>query len=262
MQPLPDQLRESLGSTPNANGQIADWNFQISPNIRVYRTVKTLGNYLSQRTKSYATIGDSEGAISPGHSTFYSPASQDVVFNPINAAQTQSTSENADSDSKDKLDMSIKLSENSLLAANRTRVFISYSHKDKSYLERLQVHLEPYRRVGMDIWDDTKIAIGQQWRQEIEHAIAATKVAILLVSADFLASKFIADNELPPLLAAAEIDGAKIIPVIVGACNFDDSELSRFQAANPPSKPLNKMLPAKRDEVWRDVARKVKNSIS
>jgi TIR domain len=149
-----------------------------------------------------------------------------------------------------------------LQTSSRTRVFISYSHKDKSHLKRLQVHLEPYRRVGMDIWDDTKIAIGQQWRQEIEHAIAATKVAILLVSADFLASKFIADNELPPLLAAAETDGAKIISVIVGACNFADSELSHFQAANPPSNPLNKMPPPIREEVWRDVARLVKNSLN
>ena len=38
-------------------------------------------------------------------------------------------------------------------------IFISYSHKDKEYLERLQVHLKSLERDGIiDYWDDTKIS--------------------------------------------------------------------------------------------------------
>jgi hypothetical protein len=66
-----------------------------------------------------------------------------------------------------------------------------------------------------------------------------TKVAILLVSADFLASKFIAENELPPLLAAAQMEGAVILPVILSACPYEDTELAKFQAVNSLSKPLS-----------------------
>lgn len=143
---------------------------------------------------------------------------------------------------------------------DRTIAFICYCHRDLKYLNRLHVHLAFYERHGqMEIWDDKRILPGALWREEISKALLCTKVAILLVSADFLASNFIAENELPPLLAAAKSDGAIILPVILGPCRFSDSELSRFQAFNDPSKPLSSMNFNAKEEVWDRVAEAVKD---
>ncbi len=77
------------------------------------------------------------------------------------------------------------------------------------------------------------------WREEIRQAIASAKVAVLLVSADFLASDFIASDELPRLLAKAESEGTVVSPVIISPYRFEETKgLSRFQAVNPPSRPL------------------------
>jgi hypothetical protein len=145
----------------------------------------------------------------------------------------------------------------------RNKVFISYSHRDKFWLERLQVHLKPLERLGtVERWDDTLIVPGSNWREEIKVAIASAKVAILLVSADFLASDFIDKDELPPLLAAAEQEGAIILPVIVNHCRFQQTEsLARFQAVNPPSDPLIKMRNHRREEVLVRVTEAVERAL-
>ena len=146
----------------------------------------------------------------------------------------------------------------------RTKVFISYSHQDTRWLERLQVHLKPLERKGIvERWDDTCIKSGIRWQKEIEQALASAKVAVLLVSADFLASDFIAQHELPPLLRAAEQDGARILPVIVGSCLFDkEPDLAQFQAVNTLDKPLKALNEADQDKLLLSVAEAIDDTLN
>jgi hypothetical protein len=141
----------------------------------------------------------------------------------------------------------------------RTKFLISYSHQDSAWLERLRVHLKPLERdYGAEIWDDTKIQTGSKWREEIRRALESARVAILLVSADFLGSDFIANDELPPLLKAAEEDGTFILPLILSPSGFKRHEaLSEFQAFNDPSKPLVSMSRGEQEAVFEKVAEHV-----
>jgi TIR domain. len=145
----------------------------------------------------------------------------------------------------------------------RNQVFISYSHKDTKWLERLQIHLQPLERLGLvNRWDDSLIKPGENWREEIKEAIESAKVAVLLISADFLASDFVSTNELPPLLASAQEKGAVILPLIVSPCRFEETKsLSQFQSVNPPSRPLTKMTPNNREEVFVALTRAIENAL-
>lgn len=142
---------------------------------------------------------------------------------------------------------------------HRNSVFISYSHKDARHLARLKVHLRPLvRDTKIDVWDDTKIVTGQEWRDEIKAAIARAKVAILLVSADFLASDFISASELPPLLKAAKAEGVQIFSVIISPCRFAQTKcLEPYQAINPPSRALVSLPAAEREALWLRVTNAV-----
>jgi nucleoside 2-deoxyribosyltransferase len=145
----------------------------------------------------------------------------------------------------------------------RNEVFISYSHKDIKWLQRLQVHLKPLERLGkIRRWDDTLISPGFEWREEIRKAVASAKVAVLLISADFLASEFIHTNELPPLLAAAEAEGTKVLPVIVSPSRFEKiKNLSQFQAVNSPSQPLIKMNRNQQEELLVRVTEAIETAL-
>jgi len=143
----------------------------------------------------------------------------------------------------------------------RSKVLISYSQTDVRFLRQLQTHLKPYQREAlMDYWDDTRIAAGADWREEIRQAIATAKVAVLLMSSDFLASDFIAENELPPLLAAAKEQGVTILPVLVQPCAYDVMGLSKFQAVrvpNIPFKSVSEMSAPQRNKLWVQVAKDI-----
>ena len=144
----------------------------------------------------------------------------------------------------------------------RYQAFISYSRSDKHALDELHANLDHYvLSQTIEYWDDTKIPPGAKWREELQKALKSATIAILLVSPEFLASGFIARNELPPLLKAAEEEGVTILCVILRDCLFQDSNLRAFQSVNPPSEPLNGMSQRKRDAVWVKVARIVKQCL-
>jgi serine/threonine protein kinase len=128
-------------------------------------------------------------------------------------------------------------------SARGGRVFVSYSHHDSNWLERVRVHFRPLERQRLiEYWDDTRIRPGQQWRAEIEKALETARCAILLVSPHFLASDFCTSEEVPRLLEGARSRGVAILPVVVSPCRFEETrELSPFQSVNPPSRTLAEM---------------------
>ncbi|MCH8963006.1 MAG: SUMF1/EgtB/PvdO family nonheme iron enzyme, partial [Bacteroidetes bacterium] len=144
------------------------------------------------------------------------------------------------------------------------KIFISYSRKDKEWLERLQVHLKPLESDGVvDLWDDTEIKAGADWEAEIERALVEAKAAILLISADFLASDFIRKRELQPLLEAAKDDGLLILSVILSPSRFKRMKhLSKFQVVNDPDRPLISLERWEQEQIFLDVAEAVEDALS
>ena len=74
----------------------------------------------------------------------------------------------------------------------RTKVFISYSHEDAEWMERLKKQLGVLERQGLlDVWVDTELKAGEEWHNRLHQEMLSAKVAVLLVSADFLTSDFV-----------------------------------------------------------------------
>ncbi len=147
------------------------------------------------------------------------------------------------------------------LPVTRDQVFICYSHQDARWLDRVMVHLTPMEREGIvDSWSDRRLAFGDQWRQEIDAALGRARFALLLTSADFMASDFINRVELPRLLDAANKGGCRVIPIHVRPSSFMEApELARFQAANSPSRTLSEMTADQSERVLDDVARSLRS---
>lgn len=86
-------------------------------------------------------------------------------------------------------------------------------------------HLQVLEQEGiLDLWDDRRIAAGDNWRVEIEEAIHRAQVAVLLVSAEYLASRFVREEELRRILELRRRGGLRVIPVIIKPCAWQRVE--------------------------------------
>jgi len=141
----------------------------------------------------------------------------------------------------------------------RDQIFICHCKQDARWLKALQTHLKPLlRQKPLVIWDETKVMPGKDWRKEIKDAIDTAKVAVLLVSPDFLASDFIAEEQLPSLLNAAEHDGLTILCVAVRPCSYEKMvAIERYKALNDPSKTLSQMKPNQREELLSRICEQI-----
>jgi hypothetical protein len=148
--------------------------------------------------------------------------------------------------------------------SKKNRIFISYCHIDSDYLQRLLIHLKPLERNGsIDVWVDTRIKSGEKWKEHIQEALENSGVGILLISADFIASDFIINDELPTLLKNAQQNGTRIIPIVLKPCRFTrEKSLSAFQSVNDPKRPLNSLSEDERELIYDSVAQRVEDIIS
>ncbi|MCP4689110.1 MAG: toll/interleukin-1 receptor domain-containing protein, partial [Desulfobacterales bacterium] len=121
------------------------------------------------------------------------------------------------------------------------KLFISYSHNDEDWKDRVKSHLQVLRKQGiLEIWDDRDLRLGEEWQPEIEDALNSSDIAVLLVSADFLASDFIMDEEVPRIRERRGNGLMEIFPIIIEPCAWKAvGWLKRIQLFPRDGKPLS-----------------------
>ena len=143
-------------------------------------------------------------------------------------------------------------------------VFISYSHRDEEWKNRLQPHLEMLEvQNQIKLWHDRMIDVGADWFPEITKAMKNAAVAICLISPHYLASKFVNQEEIPYLLQRRESDGMLLLPVLVEPCLWNVVEwLRSIQMLPRDGKSIADDFQGRENAAFTEVARKVYSKIS
>ena len=137
-------------------------------------------------------------------------------------------------------------------------VFISYSHADEEWLTRFKGVLDPLLSgTGIEIWDDSHIAPGVEFKDEITAVIHYSCAALLLVSPKFLSSDFITENELPLFLAAASEGGLLVLWVLIEDCDYEATWLASYQSLHDLKQPLASLPADSYRTVLDDICRKI-----
>jgi hypothetical protein len=141
-------------------------------------------------------------------------------------------------------------------------LFICYSSKDTRWREGLRPSLNRLQRKGIiDFWYDRMVSAGTDWNNEIQQKLDESEIVLCLVSRDFLDAPYIEENELPKALDRHRAGKARLIPLIVRPCNWEDTPLSELQTATGDTRPLanwrNKdaaymIIEKQLEKVWRE----------
>ena len=147
---------------------------------------------------------------------------------------------------------------------NKPSIFISYSHKDEKWKDRLVTQLGVLCQQGtFEVWTDRDIGAGETWYKKIEDAMQTASVALFLVSANSLTSDFILKEEVARLLKRRDEEGLRIIPIIVGDCAWQGvGWLARMQARPRDGRPLQAKSVAQRDAALKEIVMEVSQIIA
>ena len=139
--------------------------------------------------------------------------------------------------------------------------FVSYSHKDERYRQRLDISLKQLQRDKLiSVWHDRTILPGQEWDREIDENLENADIVLLLVSPDFLASDYAYSREMLRAVERHESRSATVVPIILRPSDWQSSPLGSLEAL--PSKGHPVTLWPNRDKAWLDVAQGLRRLIS
>lgn len=138
-------------------------------------------------------------------------------------------------------------------------MFISYSHKDESYVDDLKKHLITLKRRNiLDEWHDRELIVGDTFDSEIKDKLANADLVAFLVSVDFINSWYCYNVELQDTLQRLTNNTVRIIPIIIRHCKWQDTELSEYLAATKDGKPISKYTDP--DAAWVEVIDSIENA--
>jgi len=144
-------------------------------------------------------------------------------------------------------------------------VFCSYAHKDESLLNELAKHLSILKRQGIiDVWYDQEITAGGERQNEIDCRLNSADVILLLISADFLDSKYCYDAELRRALERHYSGEARVIPIIMRPVDWSNAPFSKLQVLPKQTFPENtKAITTceNQDAAFTDVAKGIRRAV-
>jgi TIR domain-containing protein len=139
-------------------------------------------------------------------------------------------------------------------------VFFSYSHVDEALRDQVETQLALLKRQGViETWHDRRIGAGEEFAGAIEQHVETDDIILLLVSADFIASDYCYDVEMKRALERQQAGDARVIPVILRACDWKQSPFGGLKAVPHDGKPVTAWPDV--DEAFSDIVAEVRRAI-
>jgi len=139
-------------------------------------------------------------------------------------------------------------------------LFFSYSHVDESLRDQLEVHLSMLKRDGLiEAWHDRRIVAGSNLDDSISEQLERANIVLLLVSANFIASDYCYSREMHRALERHANGEARVIPVILRACDWHSAPFGKLMAVPTDGRPVTSW--GNQDEAFADITKSIRKAV-
>ena len=104
------------------------------------------------------------------------------------------------------------------------------------------------RRGYIAPWRDTDLIPGEDWDETIKEKLSKAHIILFMVSRNFLASKYITEQERPLAMKLMNENRAIVVPVLLSACGWRDEDFASLEKLPHKDDPISSFNP--RDEAW------------
>jgi len=145
----------------------------------------------------------------------------------------------------------------------RVFVFVSYSHKNKKFLENeFRPYITSLVEQGLiKFWDDGDIEAGADWEETLQSVLRSAKAAVLLVTQDFLISQYVRTKELPVLEEGFKAGTIRVDWIHVDEAQYEKHWFGRLQSLCDPSVPLMALRVPKRKKRLKEICKELERKL-
>lgn len=141
------------------------------------------------------------------------------------------------------------------------KVFISYDREDEEFMSQLERHLAFLRREQqIEFSDSYATEAGEDVAKDIRSHLEESKLILLLISSDFIASESCYEFEMKQAMACHKAGTAKVIPIILRACIWQDLPFGELQVLPKDKKPIKESTNP--DKVFKEIAEEISQVIN
>lgn len=139
-------------------------------------------------------------------------------------------------------------------------IFFSYSQEDRELRDKLANHLSILKQDKViNDWHEGEISAGQVKADEIERHLNSSRIILLLISSDFLASDKIWQRDVTLAMKKHNNQEACVIPVLLRPCEWKSAQFGGLQALPRNEEAITSWQ--NQDEAFKEVAKEIRKAI-
>lgn len=140
------------------------------------------------------------------------------------------------------------------------KILFSYARRDEALRDEMEKYLGPLKRSERIIcWHDRHIRAGRTWELELTSHLETADIILLLISADFLDSKYCNTHEVKVALERHDRKEARVIPVILRPADWMHESFAELQALPHDALPVVEW--PSRDAAFYNIAKELRKVI-